>query len=289
MIKRYKAFSLIELSAVLIIIAILTTIITQLVSSIKNTRIANANSITAKANISQINGLVAWYETSMKQSLNRNETIDNSPISIWYNIAPDSMLDQINSLETSPSQHITYKEKGINNLPSIDFHGQSNLKLQSFTNGNIDKATIFIVMSIDTHNTPTYFDSYNYSSSSVTILSYDPDQLYIRASSSGSWTSTSSNVPNVLANRGYIIVTYLNGANSKIYFNDAQNIAGGSLINPGTNPISGLTIGSRSDNNYQFDGQISEIIIFDNILKLPQRKDVMSYLSKKYNIKVSNL
>lgn len=289
MIKKYKAFSLIELSAVLIIIAILTSITTQIISSIRNAHIANANTITANFNIAQIDGLVAWYETSLKYSLEKSEIIDNKQISTWYNIAPSSITDKINKLETTPSSGITYQEKGINNLPSINFNGSSNLKLSTFSDGDISKATIFFVISIDTHNTPTFFDSYNFSDNNVTIHSLDPDQLYLRASANGAWTSTSSNLPNILTNRGHIIVSYLNGENSKYYFNDAINIAGGTAINPGSNAISGLTIGSRSDNSSHFNGQISEIIIFNKILKLPQRKDVMTYLSKKYNIAVSNL
>jgi hypothetical protein len=66
-------------------------------------------------------------------------------------------------------------------------------------------------------------------------------------------------------------------------------LAGNANLSPGSNALTGLTIGMDKSGSNGFNGYISEIIIYDRQLKLQERKDVMSYLAKKYRITVANL
>ena len=111
----------------------------------------------------------------------------------------------------------------------------------------------------------------------------------MKASSTGVWTSTAINPASIDIDKSYVIAAYFNRSNSKFYINDALNIVGNSVINPGNNEISGLTIGSANNNTSYFNGLISEIIIYSNIIKKDDRQAIMAYLSNKYSIKVKNI
>jgi prepilin-type N-terminal cleavage/methylation domain-containing protein len=67
------AFSLIELSIVILVIGILMVGVSQGYNIVRSAQISNARSITAKSPIQQMSGLLAWYETSWKESLIQSE------------------------------------------------------------------------------------------------------------------------------------------------------------------------------------------------------------------------
>lgn len=281
-----SAFTLIEIIGVVIIISILYILVISSQSLITSARINNARSATKDAPITQIDGLIAWYESSLDKSFKNNEQYNDSAISSWFDINPSSYDAQKNILQRTSTSAITYKKSGINNMPSLYFSGQSggNIRLTSFAQGNISSATIFIVFSpINFGN--IFFDSYN----ADTSISYDNNRLYMKASSTGVWTSTAINPASIDIDKSYVIAAYFNRSNSKFYINDALNIVGNSVINPGNNEISGLTIGSANNNTSYFNGLISEIIIYSNIIKKDDRQAIMAYLSNKYSIKVKNI
>lgn len=282
-----SAFTLIELIGVIIIISILTAMTIGATHMIDTSRITNARSATIDGPVSKVNDLVAWYETSLLDSFSSDEQYNNASITKWHDISQSSRNKLRNTLVRSATQAVTYIKKGINNIPSLKFSGQSggNIKIPALYQGNLSTATIFFVISVNQHNTPTFFDSY----SSATLLSYDPDQLYMRLSSNGVWTQNSSNLPEIKINKPVIIAAYFNSSKSKFYVNDALNIAGGSTINPGSNQISGIVIGSRNDNAYYYNGLISEIIIYNTQIKKSERQAIMAYLANKYSINVKNI
>lgn len=288
MTKKSKAFTLTELIVVLSVISILIAMVAGSSSMIRMTKLVNARSITSESPVKKIDGLVVWYETVSKDSFEENETLDGSNITKWYDVNPPSIIKKFNTLIRTASNAVTYKKNGINNLPSISFDGSvnANLKLSQFKKGSVDRSTIFFVISFNIHDNKTFFDSF---AGNAAVHSADPDQLYLRGSGTGVWTSTQANIPNILTNKGHIICSYLDNANSKFYFNNATDFVGNSTINPGNTDFSGLNIGSRNDGQFAFSGLYSELIIFDRPLKKNERKAVMAYLSQKYRIKVKNL
>ena len=275
---------MVEISIVISIIAFLIAMITQSIAIIKSSKITNARNITINSGVEKIKGLVAWYETSLKESLKIDEIQDGSNISAWYDINPYSIVSQHNTLSRSPSSAITYLENGINNLPSIEFHGQSNgnLTLDNLKQGDLKEATLFFVLSANAYNL-TFFDSFF--GRNATFYSYVASQLSLNAGLQA-WTSTSSNTIYFTLNKKHILVSYLKGSESRFYFDNTDDVVGGATINPGNNSISGITLGSKRGGSSPFSGRISEIIIFDRILSKPERKDVMKYLSKKYDIRI---
>ena len=282
------AFSLIELSIVLLVIGILMVGVSQGYNLVRSAQISNARSITAKSPILQIQGLLAWYETSMKESLDQSKLKDGDSISTWKDISPNSILNGYNQLTTTASANITFAQSSINKIPSIKFTGSSKLSLANFTQGASSQATVFLVVKLnyvpDTTNYKTIFDG-NSADFSFSIRS---NGIQINTGSS----VVSSDVANSFLNSGeYVIAIYFNGSNSKVYFNDTDSMFGGSVINnpSGTNQLAGVTLGATRSGSLGFAGYISEVAIFNRVIKAGERKEIFNYFSKKYKIAIAGV
>lgn len=284
-----RAFSLIELSIVVIIISVLIAGIFMGSGLIKNARLSNARSHTAKSVILDTQGLISWYETTTKNSFNPGQTFDEKQLTSWLSIAPGATvgLTNKNKLTRVATSDVVYVENGINNLPSIQFTGTSsnNFKLEKFYQGSSAQNTIFFVFRPENISLKTIIDSYS-GTYSVTIK--DADEVTLNAGSSVD-TNTITDAANFTASQNYIMAVYFDGNSSRVYINDAITVIGNSNLNVGSNELTGLTIGSNASNSNNFNGLISEVIIFNRVIKLQERKDIMNYLSTKYKISVSGL
>ncbi len=285
---KISAFSLVELSIVIFIIGILITGATQGYNLVKSAQISNARGITSKSPIAQIQGLVAWYETSMKESLNSNELKEGANITAWKDISPSSIVNGNNKLTAVASSNITYSQSAINKIPSLKFTGSANLSIANFSQGPSSQATIFLVIkptyAPDGSNYKTIFDG----NSADFAFSIKSDMVRLNAGSIVSSTSSA----NSFANSGeYAIAVYFNGSSSKAFVNNTDSAIGGSTaLNSGTNQLNGFVIGSnRSATFVGFPGYISEVVIFNRIIKNAERKEIFNYFSKKYKISITGL
>ena len=285
---KRTAFSLIEISVVLIVIGILAAGIVGANSLIQSSRLATARSLTTSSTVPTIDGLVAWYETSLSDSLKSSESFNGAQISTWYDNNPSSIVLRKNTLTRSASNSITYQQDGINNIPSLKFDGSGNLTLSDFYQGTLASMTLFFVIQpseIDASTTKILSDSSN--SGSVAAVGIKSNSIHLNFGNVAN-TETSSNPANIVADKNYIITAYAIQSTSKAYLNDSKDMAGNSVINSGSNSVKGLTVGTDRNGSYQFSGLISEIIIYNRPLKDSERKDVVRYLSNKYKIAVLN-
>ena len=118
MISKNKAFSLIELSIVVLIIGILISGVTQGSRLIKASKLQTAKTLTLSSDVNSIKDLAMWLETSLDNSV----TIDSSStVTRWNDINPQSM-SKINAYNTSEYLPV-YVENVINGLPVIKFSG----------------------------------------------------------------------------------------------------------------------------------------------------------------------
>jgi prepilin-type N-terminal cleavage/methylation domain-containing protein len=281
------AFSLIELSIVLLVIGILMIGVSQGYNLVRSAQISNARSITSKSPILQTSGLLAWYETSWKESLIQSELKDGNNISTWKDISPNSILNGNNQLTTTPSANITYTQSSINKIPAIRFTGGSKLSLADLTQGASSQATIFLVIKVnyvtDTTNYKTIFDG-NSADFSFSIKS---NTVQINTGSA----IASASIANSFLNSGeYAIAIYFNGSNSKVYVNNTDSMFGGSVINAsGANQLTGVTLGTNRSGTNGFNGYISEVAIFNRVIKAGERKEIFTYFSKKYKIDITGV
>ncbi len=289
-VKKIKisAFSLVELSIALLIIGILIIGVSQGYGLVKSARISNARSITAKSPISQTQGLVAWYETTAKESFEQSEIKDGAQISKWKDISPSSVISSANILTTTASVNATYSQSSINKIPAIKFSGTGKLSIANFTQGASSQATIFMVVKLnyapDTTNFKTLLDGY--SSSSDFSFSIKSDVAQVNAGSTGLSTATA----NSFLNSGeYAIAIYFNGSSSKVFVNNTNSMLGGSAFNSGTNQLVGMTLGTNKSAGAGFTGYISEVAVFNRVIKSTERKEIFNYFSKKYKINISGV
>lgn len=283
---KKSAFSLLELSVVLAILGILVAGVTQGVGMINASRLANARSNTISSPISSMNGLVAWYETSLRDSLKGNEAVEGGQISEWYDISPNSIALKRNKLTRTASSAVVYRSNAINKIPGIEFNGTAKISLANFYQGATSQATIFIV----------FRTNFNPSATQITLFDADTSQnsasvgikstnVSLNAGSAVD-TATATNPAAFGGGLSYVVAAYLNGATSGAYVNNVATLTGNGNINAGTNSLNGVTIGANKSTTAGFTGIISEVIIFNRPLKLQERKDVMGYLAKKYKISV---
>ena len=89
-INSNKAFSLIELSIVILIIGILVAGVTSSSRLITRMKLITAQNLTRNSPISSIKDLSVWWETSLDESFDNAEESDDSLISGWLDINPQS-------------------------------------------------------------------------------------------------------------------------------------------------------------------------------------------------------
>ncbi len=308
-----SAFSLIELSIVLLIISVMVVGIVKGGHLVSLARLMNARSFTSNSPVPKISGLLAWYETSMKASLSESEVYEDAPITAWYDISPNSIANQRNTLTLmgqalAPAPvcaigdsctintitPITYQPDGIGKLPSLKFNGTGPLTLPDFYQGSLRQRTIFVVAKLTSWGggAVELFDYTCGGSTYFADLYLSPSSIYTGSALFG----TSTNPANISIGKDILIVAYINGSSTKLYQNNGGTdnvgamIGGGAVTGPSVDS-KGLTIGADRCNvgPYGFVGLISEVIVYNRPLKLQERKDVMSYLSKKYQITVTGL
>jgi prepilin-type N-terminal cleavage/methylation domain-containing protein len=309
-----KAFSLLELSVVIVIIGILITGVMKGSSLVSASRLNAARSLTARSPVGEINGLAAWYETTSLQSFGRRnpqvssaiaasistiQLAESNKIEIWRDIGPkcinnytivntdiaassvtsDDYADTCNALSQIVANRPYYSLSGINNLPSVRFESGNSLLLNAFKDGDIAAATKFVVFSVDskptTNDTATILDNdLSLSTPTSQRIFISPANISINnGDSSNSNITTSYTIKNT-----YILAVIFNGANS---YHKINNNAISSAINPGSNTARGLTLGGAN-----FVGKISEVIVFNRMLKESEMTEIFNYLGKKYKVQV---
>ena len=280
------AFSLIELSIVILVIGILMVGVSQGYNLVRSAQISNARGITAKSPISQMQGLLAWYETSMKESLDQSKLKDGDSISTWKDISPNSILNGYNQLTTTASANITFAQSSINKIPAIKFSGISKLSLGNFTQGSSSQATVFLVVKLnyvpDTSNYKTIFDG-NSADFSFSIKS-NGVQL-------NTGTAVATAYADGFSNSGeYVIAIYFNGSNSKVFINNTNSmIASSDIVSSTANQLAGMTLGNNRSGTNGFSGFISEVAVFNRVIKVAERKEIFTYFSKKYKIEITGV
>ena len=291
--KKSSAFTILELSAVLVVIGILILGIMKGVGLVEASRIGNARTLTTKSPIAEIDGLVAWWETSLKESILENQAVDSGQISEWRDISPNSIIGGKNKLTKTASSAVIFKTDGINKIPSIQFSGASTAKisLSSFYQGSLAQSTVILVLRPTAAvSTSVIFDG---GASTTNSIALNSDSVQLNAGSSVT-TATTNNPAAFVTGKDYILATYFNATTSQVFVNNADSRIGldtsdGSpdgILSAGTNTLSGVTLGSNIAASSRFTGMISEIIIYNRPLKLQERKDIFKYLSRKYSINV---
>ena len=267
-----KAFTLIELSFVILIIGVLIAAIVLGKNLISRSKISNAQTLAQSSSVLSIPELRMWIETSLDRSFKPNEMVDGAPITVWNDINPFASKVSVSSVGTGPNRPTYSTVHTINSIPGVWFQSSAGDYLRigdaSFLN-NTDY-TICVSEKRESNAAGNYFigDTTVTTSNQNLLLGYLADGTVIHsqagttaAANTNAYSSSvelfaSSKLPRVFCFIQDSVAgksTYINGILAATSTNTSK------LSN-----ITSLSIG-RS-----YSGVIGEVIIFTKALNLAE-------------------
>lgn len=286
--KNKKAFSLIELSVVILIIGVIIAGVTQSSRMVTAFRLSAARSQTQSSPVASMSNLLMWYEATSVASFDDSETGDTLLLTNWYDINPTSSTKYHLVASAKPS----YIANCINSLPCARFNGSSTYFLNSSADISGTELTIFIVAKRTAFS--VYTSAISASPAAATADNNSVGAVYpFNEGGSGTYIQTYRNasLSGIMSHPGngipYVAETIFNGATNVFYYNGA---AQSSVASTGTFNSSRFLVGVRweaSTYKWFYNGNIAEIIVFNRALKNEERDAIESYLGKKWKITVS--
>ena len=145
--KHQKAFSLVELSMVILIIGILIGGVSQGIDLYGDFKLTSARNLTSGSIVGRVPNLSMWWETTAENSFVNPKPNDGNLINQWNDINSQRAI-KINLLAPNDATRPAYKASAINNLPALKFSNAQNLrsadiKGDSFFSNN--EITVFLV------------------------------------------------------------------------------------------------------------------------------------------------
>lgn len=285
--KSIRGFSLVELAIVILIIALVVAGVVGGKALIMESRLAKARKLTENAIFTANDNLVVWLEPTMKNAFKITKS-DGDEVSEWMN----RINRHMNSLQTITDSKPTYVSNGIGKVPSVRFDGTNDfLEFESSSISALNPAefTIFVVCSVaggeETYRSPLGSRStsdttgYMFYAASTNVWSF----WYGLGSG---WQQLAKSELLAL-NSPTILMGMQDGTTMNFYVN---NVAGTTSANTfARNSTFRTRIGDISGGGagvtYPWNGDVSEIIIFNSALNDVEKDEVYDYLSKKYNIR----
>ena len=300
-----KAFSLVEISIVILIVGLLIAGISKASDMIFDANVATGRSLTKGSKVNRIPNLVLWLETTLADSIKDSERYKDATVTLWRDINPQSASKFIFKNGGTPK----YNDEGQNNMPGIGkFAAATDLFLaysseasgslvlpyqstQVFSTGAY--ATIFIVLKPAAAAT-NLINFCPYTASATTTVCGAGTEISLGLGATGTLTfgfmgaaSATSTLEstNVYATRSLIIASAIKDTvNQKLFVNGGDKVVHATANTfATTNAFSGAF---RVGGTVSGGVEIYEIIVFSSNLNDKDRYSVESYLSKKYNVPV---
>jgi prepilin-type N-terminal cleavage/methylation domain-containing protein len=118
-----KAFSLIELSIVIVIVGIIIAGVTQSSKLLNKAALISAQTLTKSSPVAGIENLVLWLEPTLNESFGSNSLPDDSSaVASWHDINPQTSFKN-NAQQTVSDNKPLFIDNCINSLPCIRFDG----------------------------------------------------------------------------------------------------------------------------------------------------------------------
>jgi prepilin-type N-terminal cleavage/methylation domain-containing protein len=291
-IKKYKAFSLIEISMVIVIIGILIAGISTGIDLYNDARISKAQSLTKSSKVPRIPDLILWLDSVSLESFTK-KMVQDEKIANWKDINPFS-VSKLEGYQTSDNFKPTYNYNSISGLPAVKFNStcmRVDIDIYYLQRPNI---TVFAVFKINGNNAlnglwgnPLFGnDSVGWGRFLILIKGSVLNNMAI-SNGNGTFTktfNTTLNNPYQLTYVSQQSVTngsYLrrNGVSSSPHTETFQFLQN-SWINLGSDG-SGTSGGCDLLSNFD----LGEFIIYDRKLSDKEIFDVENYLNKKWEIR----
>jgi prepilin-type N-terminal cleavage/methylation domain-containing protein len=311
--RRNSAFSLIEISIVVLIIGILVAGVTQSSRLLNVARLNSARNLTQSAPVSSIKNLALWIDSTSETSFQANassptELDENTPISNWNDLNPQTTLKA--NLTGSGDTRPLYERNSMNNLPSVFFDGIDDFMSTSNFQNISTQSTVFAVVRLPaalanqailskrpsdgvTHPnielSTTTTSGWRYLDGSGST-GYTPITTAVPTAASTSYVLSAVYTANSVSGGGTTTATghafFQNGGTAAYTGVGATTYGATTGASPNTSVSDALFIGKQglATSPSFFGGRIGEIIIFDRALKKEERQSIESYLGKKWGI-----
>ena len=287
-INLKKAFSFIEISVVILIVAVTLIGVMQGQEMYYKMRLNSARLLTEKTDLGMIDGLTIWLEATTAKSFDNAQMVDSTKISKWVNLysTPSAKFD---FSQSTVALQPKYYQNAINGLPAVRFDNAQTLESPSIQISNFiseNEATIFLVQQTYVgDNSQSAFGWNNGGYRLLTHNSWGGITFDFGTCCPSSARTATTAIANFL-NRNNIITYYKNFSNVSIRYNRSlitnSSIASASI--PG-NLTGAFTLGKYPpDNSYFFYGHIGEFIVFNRALNNSEIDLVEKYLSEKWGI-----
>ena len=297
-IKNKQAFSIVELSIVVLILGIMLAGIVNYNNFVLKASLVSARKITKSSAIIKIENLALWLDATAQNSFKSdelantvflNDISDKQTIGWWQDVNlqkvyPARLNFTANNLVNRPK----YWVSAINNLPALYFDGNDFLRIENLSTSNIaseNEITIFVVQNVKSSNLATFTinsSTQNAANSGERIMlnAYYNNHFYFDF---GNYNSSDRITKNYISQsylaKPQLISAIKNGNNSSFYINSKLEATQNTTSSLNTSLERYLEIGTS------FDGYIGEILIFNRALKARERMLIERYLLNKWKIK----
>ena len=297
-IKNKQAFSIVELSIVVLILGIMLAGIVNYNNFVLKASLVSARKITKSSTILKVENLALWLDATAQNSFKSdelantvflNDISDKQTIGWWQDvnlqkIYPARLNFTANNLVNRPK----YWVSAINNLPALYFDGNDFLRTENLPTNIIaseNEITIFVVQNVKSSNLATFTinsSTQNAANSGERIMlnAYYNNNFYFDF---GNYNS-SDRVTNAYGSISYLVKPQVISAikksdSSSFYINSKLEATQNTTSSLNTSLERYLEIGTS------FDGYIGEILIYNRALKVRERMLIEQYLKQKWKIK----
>jgi prepilin-type N-terminal cleavage/methylation domain-containing protein len=293
--KKYqKAFSLVELSMVILIIGILIAGVSQGIDLYGDFKLASARNLTSGSIVARVPNLSMWWETTMETSFINSKPNEGDLINRWNDINSQRVM-KVNLLNApNDATRPTYKASAINGLPALKFSNAQNLRSadingDSFFSNN--EITVFLLQNTTggQDSTMSWVPTVNNLDTGAESARFNLHLMHANQFFFDFGGRITYLGANVYANKNTLFVFKRSGAEMIMRLNGQQISSNSAIsINVSNSLIAPFIVGKlRTDSNYHFDGLIGEIIIYSTGLGINEIQKIESYLSKKWGVKIN--
>lgn len=285
-----KAFSLIEISIVILVIGIFIAGITQASRLTAQMRLNAARTLTQSSPVNSVKNLIGWWETTSEKSFADSESANATAVSTWYDIGSTSTT-KFNATQSTDSKKPTYNTSSINGLPALKFDGSSDyFEIPFNADLNPSNFTFFAVTKpLVASAFGTVFSSRNDPPRKGYILYLSPSSTYEIWLGDGNVTWGVSESVSATMGKIYVLSGTFNGSTLTLY--NAGSSAGSVSRTLVTTVSNAFRIGAgkneSSTPDYFLNGYLGELIIFDRSLKTEERQEIEKYLGKKWGVGIN--
>ena len=286
-----KAFSLIEISVVIVIIGILIAGISQGIDLYQDMRLATARSLTQNSRVNRIEDLTMWFESTSEKSFEKPNPSNGERIALWKNIN-FKLFNRIDVAQSNQASKPFYVRNAINGNPALRFDNAqhliaSNVKISEIVSS--DQATVFMVQNNFSGDGTTTTFGWNNGNYRFQSHAQEGNKVLMDFGNTSSGFRTTTEILTNFLNQNKIITFVKNGSNGQVKINSAPlTNSSSSNATIDLSLSADFSIGKYipAGEGYNFYGYIGEFIVFKRALTDAEIKDIETYLSKKWSIKI---